>query len=80
MGTLSKPRRDFTSCARLVEVVGGHHVDFDQAPERGVDIRHAFAHQFELECRAILREHFSVAIENQATLGGQGFHPHAVTL
>ena len=65
---------------RFVEIVGGQHADLDEPFERGVDIRHALAHELELERGAILGEHLAVAIEDQAALRGQRLDAHAIAL
>ena len=66
--------------ARFVEIVGRQHADLDEALERGVDVGHALAHQFELEGGAVLRQHRAIAIEDQAALRGQRLDAHAIAL
>ena len=80
IGTLSKLRRDFTSLRVSSRSSSGQHADLDEPLQRGVDVGHALAHQFELEGRAILGEHLPVAIEDEPALRGQRFDAHAIAL
>jgi hypothetical protein len=64
--------------ARFVEIVERQHADLDEPLQRGFDVGHAFAHEFELERGVILGEHLAVAIEDEAALRGQRLDAHAV--
>ena len=80
IGTLSKLRRERTSLRVSSRSSSGQHADLDEPLQRGFDVRHALAHQFELEGGAVLRQHLSIAVEDEPALRGQRFDAHAIAL
>ncbi len=62
------------------EVFGRHQLQVDQPAERVVEVRHLLARQFELVGRAVQRERYAIAVDDQAARWRDRLDANPVTL